>query len=454
MASITISVPKFKVKSNPKFGVLKKFVSEKQNNGKRDKRKASYKMLTEFTNEDILNNRVAYIADHNLDLSVFYPNEVLTDVIAYELSAHNVPTASGVLVINIFDNKLIDKLYNKDLGVNISDLEDQEFEFYENDNDMNYLKILITRDHLLIAFVFVVVVILTVALIVIIRFCHSSANHQTIHKDNKSGPINARIGAGPAILETPTISDYGTEMLALSHRLSPRSTPSVSEADTGIMPMAPPTSPSLSTNCSFVDNRSHTATPRSLLRLPMAGRLRGGCAAIDDMSPEMNTSNIFPLPPPSLYFENDSNVSPTNDWTHSSVPVYKVTSGVPRCLDSHYNCTSYSNNLCPFSPNNNNNIDMSIRVLGDGTSLVGSPVPSMRRTLWNTQDLHSPTLSAECWAEPSFSINNGLNYEPLKHMPSHNSSDAYMADDLNAEGLPLDDHSEQSGLSQKQQFWV
>lgn len=451
-------MPKFRVKTNPKFGVLKKFVSEKETNN-RVKRKTWHKSLTEFTNDDIIKNRVVYIADHNLDLSVFYPNEVLTDVIGYELSAHNVPTASGVLVINIFDNKIIEKLYNKDLGVNITDLDDKEIEFYDSDEEMNYLKILITRDHLLIAFVFVVVVILTVALIVIIRFCHSSAANQTTHKESKSGPISARMGTSPVILETP-ISDYGTEMLALSHRLSPRSTPSVSEADTGILPMAPPTSPSLSTNCSGIDTRSRTATPRSLLRLPMVGRLRGGCAAIDDISPEMNRSNIFPLPPPSLYFENDSNVSPTNDWSHSSVPLYKVTSsvssGVPRCLDSHYNCTSYPNSMCPFSAHNN--LDLSMRVLGDGTSLVGSPVPSMRRTLWNTHDLHSPVLSTDSWPESSQGFKNAFNYQELKSAARHNTSDVFISEGLNGEGLPLglppDHELSETELNQKQQYWV
>ena len=449
MSLITNSVPKFTIKSNPKFGYLKRINQLNQdqiNKSKRVERKTDQDhLLTQFTNDDVMSGQIAYIADNDLDLS--YPNEIITDVIHYDLSADSVQTASGVLVVNIVDKKLWNKSNNRNIGTNFTEFDDHMIEIFTQNEDMNYLKVIISRDHLLIAFVFLVVVILTITLIVIIRFCHSSPI-QTLHKESKSGPITSTISTSPAILETPPVSEYGTEMLMMSHRLSPRSTSSISDAEAAGIPMAPPTSPSLSTNCSFLEGRTHTATPRSLLRLPMAGRLRGGCAGVEDLPPE-SSCNILPLPPPSLYFENESNVSPTSDWGQSSIPLCRVPPIIPQYLQNHYHCARYHHNICPFDQNST---DMSVRILGDGTS-VSSPVPSLRKTPWSSDELPSPTHSTNGYVDSPSQLKSYITYNECKSPVSPNS-DIYITDGFSADSLGLQHDLEQTAPKQKQKYWV
>jgi hypothetical protein len=440
-------MPKFLVIANPKYGYLKKFSQDKKSNKNRSKRRTNlHKSLSEFNHEDILKGRIAYIGDNDLDLS--YPNEIMTDVVHYELSAHNVPSGFGVLVINIVNHKLITTTMYWDIKDNKTyDLENEGIGIY-HENEINYLNIIITRDHLLIAFVFLVVVILTIALIVIIRVCHSSGTNTGAHND-KSAPITGQLNITPTILDTPPASDYGGDILMMSSRLSPRSTPSVSEVEMTAM-RAPPTSPSMSTNCSVLDVRSHSGTPRGYLRPTMIDHLRGGCGATED-SPEEATTSIFPLPlpPPNLYFGSEcENVSPTSHWGTSSVPMCKVPPIFPRCLEDHY-CATYHHSLYPY--NHNKTLDMPTRVLGDGTSLVGSPVPSLRKTPWSAEDLFTASTSNNCIDHNSLQSRNRMVYNNNFKIQN---PDIYITDNYTNDCLGLQQNLDQTEPKQKQQYWV
>src|SRR5687768_14709156 len=99
---MTNSEPKFVIISHPIYGYLK-LLSKHKKSENRIKR-SNNEDLTEFTFEDIIRNRISYVAYNNLDLT--YPNEILVDAVHYEVSAHNVAPALGKLVINIVSHKL------------------------------------------------------------------------------------------------------------------------------------------------------------------------------------------------------------------------------------------------------------------------------------------------------------------------------------------------------------
>ncbi|XP_054159667.1 chondroitin sulfate proteoglycan 4-like [Oppia nitens] len=443
LASITNSMPKFSVTSYPKFGVLTKFSNEL-----RPKRKTNTNnLLIDFTNEDIVKGKIAYIADNDLDLN--YPNEIITDVIHYDLRADSVQTASGVVVVNIVKNNLFDKTNDLNVNRKFNVSHNIDIGIFEREDGVNYLNIIINRDHLLVVIVFIVIVILTITLIVIIKACNSGANHLNQHKNNtKSVPLNTAINPNTSILDTPPASDYGGEMLILSNRLSPRSTPSVSETDTGIIPIVPPTSPSLSTTCSIPEGR--TATPRSLLRLPMADRLRGYGLAAQDSLPEETISSVLPLPPPSLYFSSDSNMGSPDNWGNNSIPMSKMPPIMPRYIDDQY-CGSYHHLLYPKESLNHNSLDLSPpHVIGNGILSLDSPDISLPKTAINSDDLYlSFNSSNDCLQSPQY-FKSLLTYNDCKSP----NSDVYINDNFSSDCVSIQHNLGQTVAKQKHQHWV
>nr|XP_027195473.1 chondroitin sulfate proteoglycan 4-like [Dermatophagoides pteronyssinus] len=94
LSSETKSNPTFKIIEQPRYGSLS-LLSFGQS--------SSHDIVHEFTQDDIIKNRIVYEAFANVE--IIYPmNEIITDRIRYELRALNVQTAQGVLVINIFNN--------------------------------------------------------------------------------------------------------------------------------------------------------------------------------------------------------------------------------------------------------------------------------------------------------------------------------------------------------------
>lgn len=278
-----------------------------------------------------------------------------------------------------------------------------------------------------------------------IRVCHTTGTHSP-HND-KSPPLNVQLGVGSGILESgilesPPASDYGGEVMMMTSRLSPRSTPSVcEEVESGMIPVCPPTSPSLSTNCSILaDTRSRSGTPRCYPHNTVIKGLRGGSSGSQDPV-DMTNCSIFPLPPPSLYFGTEpASLSPTSVWGTNSMPMCRVPPLFESCMDDHY-CQSYKKcNFC-MHPNSH---DLSSRVLGDGNSLVSTPVPSIRKTPWSAEDLYAASSSCTPHTSPLHNCNhflpgNNFNTPQVMHFDNDYSPDH---------------HCNHSTLRPKQQYWV
>ena len=159
LSSETKSNPTFKIIEQPRYGSLS-LLSFGQS--------SSHDIVHEFTQDDIIKNRIVYEAFANVE--IIYPmNEIITDRIRYELRALNVQTAQGVLVINIFNNH--------------SDSNDLMNQFLMKNNYLSYLGMttMFKEQFFLLLFFFILflVLLIPVLMIIIRSLCFASAKSKS-----------------------------------------------------------------------------------------------------------------------------------------------------------------------------------------------------------------------------------------------------------------------------------
>ncbi|RWS29422.1 Chondroitin sulfate proteoglycan 4-like protein [Leptotrombidium deliense] len=384
LAKLTKSNPKYLVTKKSKYGTLKKFV-EKKAVKTRSKRKVAANVMKEtidFTHEDVVKGRIAFIVKSDVKLKSSL--DFLTDDINFDLSAPNVQSANVMLKIKIMKTAMNTLTTDAINNQSITKQPDVDSEIIRP--QINYLNIIITRDHLLI--IAVVAFILLAMIIILIVMRVSSKNN--FRASNEKAENNEKVRQYTQDSNTGSECDVDA-MLMNAHHISMRSTPSTSEMETCIPP--PPTSPSVSTNCgSVTDHRSRSVTPLKTYSMTILASHRLRALEKESEREIRNENSLFPLPPPSLYFGTESNsdsTTPSSQW-----------------------CTFHPNTLpSKLSPSSSNysqdqnyrqhvhvNDPATVRMMGDGTSNAGTPLPSMRKLPWSSEDVNQcmpPPLSLE-----------------------------------------------------------
>ena len=323
LAFHTKSIPKFVIVSHPKYGNLKKLNQDTNNQMKR----STYNIgrnFSDFTHEDIANNKILFVANDNLDLS--YPNEILVDHVHYEVRALNVQSAFGVLVINILNQKLLQP-------------RKQEFDnkTYEISHPYeNYFNIIITKEHMIVISSFLALFFIGAVFLTLLKSCTKKIPPEQTNIKQMLSATNSQLNVTNKPNESIHGSEFGVESMIMPNRFSPRSTPSISEMEGNVIPMAPPTSPSQSTNCSILDVRSHSGTPRSIVKPSLTDILMKRASSRQDDSFESTNSSLFPLPPPSLYYGSEqSGTANLSMNTNTQVPMCKISPIFPNCCQEH-----------------------------------------------------------------------------------------------------------------------
>ena len=254
---------------------------------------------TSFSQEDIIRNRIAYVTLPDLDLS--YPNEMLIDVIHYELSAFNVQVAHGILVVNIFSNRS-----NVALETNL----------VSTDNYLRTIDVKLSRELLIITFTITVSLVLVVCLLVIIRTCACRKHH------HHSCPHQGTIKSLP-----PNLNETNRQYSSTSLRQTDCSSHSGSEQNSGSALASgqvnnfhhhhqqyelPKISPenvkkSRSINRTIFDEIINCSSDLMQNKMDPNGKFS-----------DKSEKDISPLPPPSLYFINDTTLEDRPVWNNET----------------------------------------------------------------------------------------------------------------------------------------
>ncbi|RWS25499.1 Chondroitin sulfate proteoglycan 4-like protein, partial [Leptotrombidium deliense] len=169
LAKLTKSNPKYIVTKKSKYGLLKKIV-----NKNRIKRNAM-KEANEFTHEDIVKGRIAFVVNSDVKLQTSF--DFVTDDINFNLIASNVQPANVALKMKIMKTAIsVNPLPTDAKSSNQSISKQPAVDSEMIRPQINYLNIIITRDHLLIT---AVVVIILLAIIIILIVCDNICNAQT-----------------------------------------------------------------------------------------------------------------------------------------------------------------------------------------------------------------------------------------------------------------------------------
>ncbi|RWS13968.1 Chondroitin sulfate proteoglycan 4-like protein [Dinothrombium tinctorium] len=378
LAKQSKSNPRYLVRNKARFGYLRKFADKKV--GKNRDKRVTTKEATEFTHEDVVKARLAFVIKSDVKLKS--SSDYLTDEITFELMAANAQPAKVILKIKIVktlpsSSSNAEPTMTSDQSTNRAD----EIESEMIRPNVNYLSIIITRDHFLVIALVSFVLLAVIIILILVRIVsRGSSSHSSCDKQSQKRSFEA---------DSPPNSEFDRESMLMSgnrHVSMQDMTPSISEMETCIR--VPQTSPSISTTCGS-DHHSRSVTPMKPYPVPTINshRLRPTASGDEDSSHETRAENVFPLPPPSLYFGTESasdSTTPSSQWctfhpnTLPSTKLSPTLSNFSHEVCAH-NCHHIPSTIDPST----------VRMLGDGTSNVGTPLPSLRKVPWSSEDVNS-----------------------------------------------------------------
>lgn len=264
-------------------------------------------------------NRIAYVAQPRLDLS--YPNDMLIDVIHYELSASNVQSAHGILVVNVFHHN---RSY-VDLETLVS----------TSENVLQKINAGLSKQVLLIIATILICLLLVITLVLIMRLCpfrreqstggmpeQSSTKSLSGASDNlercgrqysstslRQTDCSSRTSSSNSALAVMATSASTGQLNNLSSSSSHHNEMAMRYAD-----LLPPSQFAYKQQPSYHNPGSHrpllamesldaflSPTSSDLQQKQLRTSMRPSLGPQSDKS-----EDISPLPPPSLYFINDS----------------------------------------------------------------------------------------------------------------------------------------------------
>lgn len=231
-------------------------------------------VIYEFTHDHIIRNRVAYVPKASLATY----DEILIEVVSYELSARNVQNAHGVFVVNIVKNGTFEEIHSG-------------HSYHEG--FLRALGIELSRETLLIVFTVCVCIILLLALVGVIRMCqvHMCRPRHSCHKNDsvKTLPHHGNLDNSSR--------DYSNNSSLKQTDCSIRSSSSSPFDQANLFHVdVPSISPSIAKRFERI-NLEHDLDNYS-------GQLLFMRCENDKLH------DLSPLPPPSLYFVNDNPSSP------------------------------------------------------------------------------------------------------------------------------------------------
>lgn len=266
LAFKTNSNPKFTVTIKPKYGRLVKLNFNEPNLNVKTALLVSNKELMEFTQEDILTNRISYVANNQLDLT--YPNEMLIDIIHYRLSAPEVQDAKGILVVNILENKTqTEKTLNPDV------------------NRFKLLSLELTSETLLLTFGAMIALILIICLVLLLRLCPFKRAKQSQPSGGTSDSMKTLAHTATTNMECSS-RDYSNSSLRHTDCSTKSSSNSMDNVNGERKEQYPVYKPP-----SMISSKYSSDVPDSY-----SSTLAKHTNRHDD---------VLPLPPPLLYFIND-----------------------------------------------------------------------------------------------------------------------------------------------------
>lgn len=288
LALRTNSNPIFKIVTQPRYGHFKVLQFGESQDLEKDG-----EGVKEFSHEEIIRNRIVYLAKTNLDLS--YPNEMLIDVIDYQLSAPKVQDAHGVLVVNVFRNR--------STYVDIETLVSAE-------DYMQRLSLGLSSQLLLILATILICLVLVICLVAILRInsCKKNSHRESTNSSKSLSPsddlhrcdrqysrtslrqteCSSRTSSNSA-LAACLVQPPSQQEQPLRYQLPPLSSPNMSNSQPSSRPLPVET------------ERSDLVSP-----MPYAPR-------------SVKSDDISPLPPPSLYFINDSSFDEPSLWNKAAL---------------------------------------------------------------------------------------------------------------------------------------
>lgn len=315
-------------------------------------------VIYEFTHENIIHNQVVYVANANNDLDGY--NEILIEIVHYELSSRNVQNANGVFVVNIVKNSTetgseLIKHSSYDVGIMLS------------------------NETIIILFTSCIFLILLVAFIAILKFCSRKTSNESFNKNDsvKTLPRNNLDNSSREYSNNSSLKQ--TDCSIRSSSSSPFDNNNLINVD------VPSISPSM------IKKFERTNLNRNKQELAdYSGQLFMRCDNVND-----KLHDISPLPPPSLFFINE-NLSSPEEKPFWNKRMLSNTTNSKKMPDYSYRS--------PFEVTDERNIKGTKRSSGDGTSNSESPRFCTKQRLNSMNELteFEPYLTKNCIQDKDF----------------------------------------------------